>query len=317
MGAADQFLEQVEETVDNVLMNQQQHSTITRLPPDQRQAVGVARHLHRRLSNLRRNHDCPTCWMQQAHCICDTCTSHYRTIPKMLGIDRIFLLVHHKEIGLKVDTMKLLLAAFPDTCRLVVGGIGPEYQSSMNELQQVLHSDNNNCLVLFPDEHATTVSEWLRQKEEEEEEEEEGAPSRTSSSSNEGGHSHNFNLIVLDGTWAQANKLFRKYIAQQQQRQHVQTVQLSDASLEQLRLADGQGHQLRRHSTVWRQIGTFEATRLFLQELADAARIRNRNGKEDDDEYDDITASLGQLRAYQEIANEAARRELGPPRVSG
>ena len=304
MGAADQFLEQVEETVNSVLKDQQ-HSTITNLPPDQRQAVGVARHLHRRLSNLRRNHDCPTCWMQQAHCICDTCSSQYRTIPNALGIHRIFLLVHHKEIGLKVDTMKLLLAAFPDTCRLVVAGIGPEYQPSMNELEQVLHSDNNNCLVLFPDEQAMTVSEWLLQKD---------ASSRTSSSSNEEGgglshNNHNFNLIVLDGTWAQANKLFRKYIAQQehvQTVQTVQTVQLSDASLEQL---DGQGHQLRRHSTVWRQIGTFEATRLFLQELADAARIRN--GKE----YEDITAPLEQLRAYQEIANDAARRELGPPRV--
>ena len=157
------FLNQVETTIQNVL-NDQTNATnkdILSLPQHQREAVGIAKHLQQRLQSLRRNNDCPRCWMQRAHCICSQCPPvhlHPQNSQHQLG--RIFLLVHHKEVGMKIDTAKLILAAFPRQCRLVVAGIGPEYQSSMRELQDAI-SDNSNCLVLFPDETAQTFSEIL------------------------------------------------------------------------------------------------------------------------------------------------------------
>jgi DTW domain-containing protein YfiP len=266
MGVADHFLEQVEATVSRVLNKDNNNDLdILTLDPKSREAVGVARNLKQRLEALRRNNDCPTCWMQRAHCICNQCTPIH--LPKDMNINRIFLLVHHKEIGLKVDTVKLLLASFPEHCRLVVGGIGSEFQQSMAELEQTL--ENENCIILFPDDNAQTASEL-----------------DISAFEKQG-----MDLVVLDGTWTSASKLHRRYIPSTARR-----VQLSETSLDYLR--NGNGHQLRRHPTTWRQIGTFEATRLFLNEI----------GSADD--------ALKPLATYQDIANEAARRELGPPRSS-
>lgn len=39
-------------------------------------------------------------------------------------VRRLFVLMHHKEVGLAVDTAKLLLAAYPSVARLAVGGLG-------------------------------------------------------------------------------------------------------------------------------------------------------------------------------------------------
>jgi hypothetical protein len=39
-------------------------------------------------------------------------------------VRRLFVLMHHKEVGLAVDTAKLLLAAYPEVARLAVGGLG-------------------------------------------------------------------------------------------------------------------------------------------------------------------------------------------------
>jgi DTW domain-containing protein YfiP len=65
--------------------------------------------------------NCPYCWLQpQSHCICSKCTpiSH-----KPSKLNRIFLLMHYKELMIKVDnTAKLLWAHFPETI-LAVSGI--------------------------------------------------------------------------------------------------------------------------------------------------------------------------------------------------
>jgi hypothetical protein len=69
----------------------------------------------------RQTGNCPNCWLQpQSHCICSKCTpiSH-----KPSKLNRIFLLMHYKELMIKVDnTAKLLWAHFPETI-LVVSGI--------------------------------------------------------------------------------------------------------------------------------------------------------------------------------------------------
>jgi hypothetical protein len=72
------------------------------------------------------------------------------------SLRHIFLVVHHKEIGMKIDTAKSILSTFPTKCQLVVGGIGPEYQDSMNkemlhaiQKQQQQQHNRTTCLFLF------------------------------------------------------------------------------------------------------------------------------------------------------------------------
>ena len=279
---SDLFLSQVENTVEKVLKNHNLEDDILALPSNEREAVGVARHLRQRLENLRRNDDCPRCWMQRAHCICSQCPPVSKSLAPTLG--RIFLLLHHKEIAMKVDTAKLILAAFPTQSRLVVGGIGSEYQDSMKEMTQAMK--NKNCLVLFPDETAQTFSEIVADNSDHDDSEGQGT----------------WDVIVIDGTWSQARKLQARYIPSLQQG-GPRRVQLSDGAVELLeRGSVDAGHQLRRHSIAWRQVGTFEATRLFLRDCL----------WEEDTKGEPVWE---QIQPYQDIANLAARRELGPPRT--
>jgi DTW domain-containing protein YfiP len=294
LSIADDFLKQVEETVERVLSQSDSSRDIMDLEPTEREAFGVARHLDRRLVNLRRNNDCPACWMQRKHCICQQCKP-VDILPKS-KLGRIFLLMHHKEIGLKVDTAKLILASFPTKCRLIVGGIGPDYQDSMKELQHAMEH-NKQCLVLFPDDSAKTFAEIVEQNHH----------CQQHIESNEDQES--WDLIVIDGTWEQARKLNARYLPEFAEG-GPQRVQLSPQAIAMLEreTTDGSanaGHQLRRHSTTWRQVGTFEATRLFLGDLLSY-------------DYPDSSSPAtpwGQMESYQEIANKAARIELGPPRL--
>lgn len=298
---ADDFLKQVEKTVERVLSQADASSrNIMDLEPAGREALGVARHLDRRLVDLRRNNLCPTCWMQRKHCICQQCKPVDTLLPKS-KLGRIFLLMHHKEIGLKIDTAKLILASFPTKCRLVVGGIGPEYQDSMKELQQAMEQNNKQCLVLFPDDSAKTFAEIVEQNHH-------GDSQQDVESSTEDQES--WDLIVIDGTWAQARKLNARYLPEQAEG-GPRRVQLSPQAVAMLEreTTDGlanAGHQLRRHCTTWRQVGTFEATRLFLRDLL---------FHDYPDSSSPARTPWGQMESYQEIANEAARKELEPPRL--
>ena len=123
-------------------------------------------------------------------------------------------------------------------------------------------------------------------------------------------NSGGWDIIVVDGTWAQARKLFSRYLPDEGEG-GPRRVQLSDQALERLQSSTeygsrNPGYQLRRHSVAWRQIGTFEATRLFLRDLFTGvgSDVPTGEGRFWDD-----------IEAYQEIANQAARRELGPPRT--
>lgn len=48
-------------------------------------------------------------------------------------VRRLFVLMHHKEVGLAVDTAKLLLAAYPTVARLLVGGLGGHLEEEEEE----------------------------------------------------------------------------------------------------------------------------------------------------------------------------------------
>ena len=137
---------------------------------------------------------------------------------------------------MKVDTAKLIMAAFPDKCRLVVSGIGAEYQKSMEEFRQVIKS--NTCLVLFPDEEAQTLDELVISSD----------------------TTNYFDLVVIDGTWNQARKMHARYITPTINGgpSRVKLSEEAVATLEQTN--DNSGHQMRRHSITWRQVGTCNCT---------------------------------------------------------
>lgn len=341
----DFFLRQVEQTVTKILsLYDDKDDHVDRvvgvedcldllLPPRQedREAVAVARHLDRRVEALRRNHDCPRCWMQHKNCICSQCppvdkeyvlndSTHNHTSTKKLN--RIFVVMHHKEIGLKVDTAKLILAAFPTTCRLVVSGMGPDHQASMEEMMASLNDPTVTSLILYPDDSARTLEEIVQR--------ETNGKEGLYSNNKDGDHQESqattrdtttyYDLVVLDGTWAQARKMHARYFgvnsASSTSHSSVLNVQLSSHAVHQL--AQGsieRGHQLRRHSIAWRQVGTFEATLLFLE---DWERVVCGHEKQNPEGVTEATRSRVRdaIGSYQKIANEAARWEMGSPQTT-
>jgi hypothetical protein len=93
-------------------------------------------------------------------------------------------------------------------------------------------------------------------------------------------------VVVIDGTWEQAQKLNARLPGRR--------AKLDDDIVDEL--SKGEGRQLRSHPTAWREVGTLAATRHFLGALG--------------------IASAPRLAHYQAVADAAARRQLGPPRLS-
>jgi hypothetical protein len=114
----------VEDAVERVLNHYGHDTHISSISLRERDALGTAQCPKSRVgSDLFRetSSNCPNCWLQpQSHCICSKCIpiSH-----KPSKLNRIFLLMHYKELMIKVDnTAKLLWAHFPETI-LAVSGI--------------------------------------------------------------------------------------------------------------------------------------------------------------------------------------------------
>ena len=339
------FLRQVEKTVAKITSSAS--FNITEVNPQHREAVGVARHLAQRLKAFRRNNDCPNCWMQRAHCVCQHCPSINDEMfqnDNNQVVNRIFLIMHHKEIALKVDTAKLILSAFPRQCRLVVGGIGPEYQESMKEMLQAIEDSNSSsaiagkhqkCLVLFPDETARPFHEILideKQKLTKRDDENLHARGFTAGNNNDPDQSNEatflWDIIVIDGTWTQARRL-HNYVPPESQG-GPRRVRLSENAVEKLggspnlthsnnvKDSDSEtynsGHQLRRHVVTWRQVSTFEATRLFLRDLLDPDGTDEIANITETNQITTPRLPWDELESYHAAANEAARKELGPKR---
>jgi DTW domain-containing protein YfiP len=277
------FLDQVEESVSRVLKKYDSSgdaiSSIDDLPPQERESLGVARNLNTRLQAFARNNDCRRCWLQQSHCVCEECPplEESTSSPALPKVNRLFLLTHHKEICLVVDTAKLILAAFPETCRLVVGGISSEFQDSMKELEESIQQ--NNCLVLFPTDDARTFEQV----------------EASETLSGEKG----WDLVVVDGTWSQARKIHSRYL--QDTSGHVQLSDAAVATLAQSALEETrEGHQMRRHPIKWKEVSTLEATRLFLGDMMTSSKER----------------PWDTLAPYQQRGDAAAIMQLGPHRMS-
>ena len=402
---SDFVLREVETTVSNVLSARTatDNQDIESFPVEQREAISIAKHLRRRLTSLRKNDDCPTCWMQRRHCICSQCppivgghqnnngntnilseiffgeTTNVSVVGShvdekndgnvrdheqpSLELNRIFVVMHHKEIGLKVDTAKLILSSFgPLKSKLVVGGIGPEFQPSMDEMMISLNDPTIDSFILFPDDTARTLEDVVASFENsgdltsdlDRANSEQNRTLTVEPKSDQQVTTRKIDLIVLDGTWTQARKFHTRYFGSKsllsspnhQQLSpgngdainvgedfsapisigtNVYNIQLSDEAVDQLTSCDtNSGHQLRRHDIAWRQVGTFEATLLFLEDWERLYFCKKKDHKNSDNtaalhkdfELERRTTRIRDaIGSYQEIANEAARREMGPPRL--
>ena len=233
--------------------------------------------------------------------------------------------MHHKEIGLVVDTAKLLLNSMPDRARLVVSGMDGEYQDSVRELMDALEEKERKCIVLFPTDDAKPFVDLYRENERELKMQHEMDEGAVEASTGE------YDVVVMDGTWQQARKIHQRYIPLEKDG-GPQRVCLSQEALDILgEAADnptegyvvgagvgssagiekgGNGRQLRRHPIKWKEVSTLEATRLLFRDMMVATGIIG------DEDY---TNSDGKqchdlLAEYQRISDEAAVRQLGPPR---
>jgi DTW domain-containing protein YfiP len=353
---ARSFLGEIETTVHNVLSHyHNENGTVDMqdLPATVREAVGVAKHLDQRLANARRNNDCRTCWLQRAHCICRDCPPGVRrdkvdstddsrppstNSNRVARLRRLFLVYHHKEICLAVDTAKLLAstlysneysdddeyASHPSQVRVVVGGIPAEFQESMRELEEAVQGrqqqqagGGSSCLVLFPDDTARTWKEFQVEQQKQQQPIRNNDDSDQNNDSNENVTETNtdYDVIVLDGTWEQARKLYRRYVPDEESGGPYR-IQLELEALERIvtgasgsssgeeedgnsdsASGTGTGRQLRRHPVLWREIGTTAATGSLLQDM------------DPDGPWETILAQ------YQQRADAGARAQLGAPRM--
>ena len=203
-----------------------------------------------------------------------------------------------------MDTAKLILSTYPETTRLVVSGIGPEHQPSMAEMLDAVKAakkKDGKCLILFPTDDSLTfeeIKEDMRSK----------AAHDIDDNNDEG-----WDVIVIDGTWSQARKMYAKYF-KDYNGGYSYRAQLSDTAVKVLddignsstsngidSSSSGRGHQLRRHPIQWRAIATLEATRLLFDDM------------HTDGQFKEASKAMSH---YQEIGNNAARTQLGPPRIS-
>lgn len=304
------FLEQVEDTIRKVNPGPNlDKEAILKLPALQRESVGVANRLSNRIKSLHKNNDCPTCWLQRAHCICSETPTIDHLVPS--NVNRVFMLMHHKEIGLVVDTAKVLLNAMPEKARLVVNGIDEEYQETLRELNEAINQKDRRCIVLFPTDDAQTFEDLVKENKE------------ITSTSNGGDLcEEKFDVIVMDGTWNQARKIHSRYIPSEQEGgpkrvclsqeslDIIAGINQSDNPVESFRVngveLGGSGRQLRRHPIKWKEVSTLEATRLLLKDMSKltSENLLNEDGK----------ACHDVLADYQLISDAAAVRQLGPPR---
>ena len=190
------------------------------------------------------------CWLQRAHCVCDSCRPLDGLGP---AVRRIYVYMHHKEVLLAVDTAKIILAAYAEA-RLVIAGL--KGQPAEAEMRAALEA--GDAVVLFPSDDAAPASALA-------------GP---------------VDVVVIDGTWEQAQKLNARLPGRR--------AKLDEDIVDEL--SKGEGRQLRSHPTAWREVGTLAATRHFLGALG--------------------VSSAPVLADYQAVADAAARRQLGPPRLS-
>uniref|UniRef100_A0A7S3JV36 tRNA-uridine aminocarboxypropyltransferase n=1 Tax=Aureoumbra lagunensis TaxID=44058 RepID=A0A7S3JV36_9STRA len=225
-----------------------------------RESAAIANRLRYRLGSFKKSGRCRRCWLEKSLCVCDT----VQPLALAPCIRRIFVIMHHKEIALTVDTAKLIFAAFPDRALVIVNGL--RHQPAEEEMHKSIAK--GEAIVLFPSDDSVLADQSVFQDSVHESKD----------------------LIILDGTWSQAQKLHRSLPAT------ATRIRLSDTAINHL--AKGFGKQLRPHPTKWKEVSTLEALRLLFVDLDIAGVDPNI------------------LAHYQSVANAAALKQLGTKRLS-
>lgn len=194
-------------------------------------------------------------------------------------VGRLFVLMHFKEVGLAVDTSKLLLLAYPPAAVpsdsqplwgagtagaptvsegsvgdawLVVGGIGRLDQEAMEMM--LASCEAGNALVLFSLKDAVTFDELCTTKRL-------GEPVLGGEREAGGQGGRSWDVVVIDGTWAQARKLLATLPALAA----CPKVRLSDAAVAEIgsdksrESCSSTGRQLRHHPIAWREVSVLQA----------------------------------------------------------
>jgi len=175
--------------------------------------------------------------------------------------------------------------------------------AEMLDAVKAAKNKDGKCLILFPTDNSLVfdeIKEDMRSK----------AAHDIDDNNDEG-----WDVIVIDGTWSQARKMYAKYLKDDDSGGYLYRVQLSDTAVKVLddngnsstsndiigSKSSGKGHQLRRHPIQWRAIATLEATRLLLDDM------------HTEGQFEEASKAMSH---YQEIGNNSARTQLGPPRIS-
>lgn len=212
-----------------------------RLAPALREPLAVAKSVLRSTDALLAPARCADCWLPKPACICAAVRASREPLR---AVRRIFMVLHHRELGLTADTSRLLRLAFPSQVSLAVAGLPGV---AWREVQESMES--GRALVLFPAAGARAIAE-------------------AAADGSSGGSARD--VIIPDGTWAQAKRINRKLGGGAALR-----VELGGADVEQLG-ADRRGWQARGSEGGWRRVATLEATRRALAALGEDADATQR-----------------------------------------
>lgn len=285
--------------------------SIESLPPTERESFCVVRHLYRSIQAMKSKHKCLRCWMPY-HKFC-TCSQicdveHLLSSYNTKLVQRIFLLTHHKEFGLAVDTSKIIMAAFPESTRLVIAGIPGTFQESMNEFMQVVQ--NENTLVLFPSPNSKTLADIFANQHPLQQREQEVARSSEISPV--------YDVILIDGTWKQAQQMYSRYIPDSSP---APRIRLSETDLQPMLVSSSaatagtttMGRQLRPHPQPLREIATVHALQLFLQDMLACTIWKQHPTKQEIDARSEQIDRV--LVEYQTVTRKSVEAFLGAERM--
>ena len=198
---------------------------------------------------------CPICWIATHACICN----QIKPLDFTLNVEFCTYL-HETEWLNAADDAKLLCLAAPNkTTMLVHGRVGDDAK-----LQQLVGRAKRSCL-LFPDDDAVTVAEFLASSTSTSTSSFTSSSTATSSTSSNTQNTHNQGpdllIIVVDATWRRARRM-AKYL----ERNVI-------GNVKHIKLETDTVSVYSRTQTETGRICTIEAVALLLQELGEQETV--------------------------------------------
>jgi len=210
------------------LKNHLKEKYLNHVDPKDRLPVVAALNMEKKLQTAHLK--CPKCWLLLRNCMCSK-------IDKIKLNQNVFVYMHYKEYHRASNTGKVIALAHDNTKIYIFGQQDKEFIQNFNE--ENLH----RTLILFPCESAITTTEFVKQLREKEGETIDPL-------------SIPLNIVILDGTWAQAGMMQRSLT------QQLMRVKLTPTSESLFWL---------RSQTQKDRISTIESLALFYREMGDNA----------------------------------------------